>query len=89
MIDYSKLPSHMQDGARLYIEKGIPGGSFFTAVVCNDLMEAFRRADDINSARMKEWVQFFYWEAPSGCWGSKEHHDQWVSNGGLLGLEDE
>ena len=84
-INYSTLPEHMRDAARLYIEKGIPPGSFLQAVICNDLFGAFRRADDINQAAMLAWVRFFYNEAPSGCWGSAEHFSDWLDRGGMQG----
>ena len=84
-IDYSTLPEHMRDAARLYIEKGIPPGSFLQAVICNDLFGAFRRADDINQAAMRDWVVFFYNEAPGDCWGSEEHFSDWLDRGGMQG----
>lgn len=86
MISYSKLPAHMQDTARLYVEKGIPGGSFFTAVVSNDLMGAFGRADDTNAAAMQDWCRWLYNDAPGGCHGSPEHVREWVKAGGLEGI---
>lgn len=85
-IDYSRLPVHMQDSFRLYIEKGIPGGSFMTAVLSNDLKGAFGRADDINRARMFDTVAFLVNEAPIGCHGSPEHVKDWIESGGLQGI---
>lgn len=86
-IDYSRLPEHMQEGFRLYIERGIPGGSFMTAVLSNDLMGAFGRADEINRARLFETCVFLRSEAPIGCYGSPEHVKDWIAQGGLAGLE--
>ena len=88
-IDYSILPEHMRDGARLYIENGIEPGSFMSAVICNDLMEAFGRADMINKLCMFDIVRFFYNEAPAGCHGSPATMDAWVKSGGLKGLDAE
>ena len=85
-IDYSKLPEHMRDGFRRYIEKGIPGGHFMTAVLSNDLMGAFGRADDINRARMFDICAFLHNEAPRGCFGSPEHVNDWIKDRGLEGL---
>lgn len=87
-IDYTRLPPHMQDTARLYVERGIPGGSFFTAVVCNDLIGAFSRADDDNTAAMRDWVMWLHNEAPVGCYGSPEMVAAWTKQGGLAGWED-
>ena len=84
-IDYSRLPTHMQDGMRLYIERGIPPGSFHRAVLSNDLMGAFKRADDVNTAAMVDYARFLYNEAPGGCFGSPDHVKDWLAQGGLSG----
>ena len=85
MTNYSRLPEHMQDTARLYVEHGVQGGSFFTALVCNDLIGAFQRADDANTAAMREWANFLYNEAPSFCSGSREKVNAWIASGGTKG----
>lgn len=41
-------------------DTGYPGGSFVRAVVNNDLMESFGRADDINSKVMKFYCNLMY-----------------------------
>lgn len=86
IIDYTRLPMHMQDVARLYVERGVPGGSFLTAVVSNDLVAAFSRADDMNTAAMRDWCMWLRSEAPIGCYGSPEKVSEWVKCGGLVGL---
>lgn len=78
-----KLPAHMRGGILRYIEQGIPPGSFLTAVLCNDLKEAFGRADDENTAAMREWVFYLYNYAPTGCWGSPDKFSAWIERGGL------
>lgn len=79
------LPAHMTDGMLRYIEKGIPGGGFLTALLSNDLKETFVRADLENAARVSDYVTFLYNYAPSGCWGSPARYDAWVEQGGLEG----
>ena len=64
---------------KLYILKGFPPGSFLTAVLCNDLREAFACADDENAAAMRDWVRFFYNCAPAGCWGSPDRFQAWMA----------
>ena len=86
-FDYTRIPAHMQNTARLYIEQGIPPGSFLQAVICNDLFGAYRRADDINQAAMRDWVVFFYNEAPGDCWGSVERFSAWIASGGIAGRD--
>lgn len=71
------LPAHMHGAVKRYVMHGIPPGSFLTAVICNDLREAFARADDENAAAMQNWVRFFYNSTPSGCWGSPEAFADW------------
>jgi hypothetical protein len=68
----------MQDGARLFIEHGIEPGSFFTAVLANDLMGAFDRADHINERAMKDICSWVYNEAPSNCHGSYAIVENWI-----------
>lgn len=82
-IDYSGIPDHMRDGARLYIEEGYIPGDFLYKVLCNDLVGAYGQADMINSARMRDWAQFLYNEAPKPCWGSTKIVAEWNSHRGL------
>ena len=84
--DYSKLPAHIQGGAKRYIEHGVKPGDFLTAVICNDLKESFGRADETNIERMFDIVDFFYNEAPGLCWGSEKKVQKWIEAGGLDGI---
>jgi hypothetical protein len=77
-IDYSRLPEHMRDGFMRWIEYGIEPGDFGMAVICNNLFEAFGRADATNIARMKDIIMFFYNDAPSQCYGSRAKADAWI-----------
>ena len=83
MIHYEKLPEHCRDGMRLYIERGVIPGKFLTPVLCNNLVDAYGQADDINTARMRDYAEFLYNDAPSECWGSKEKVIAWSKAGGL------
>lgn len=76
-IDYSGLPESLQDGARLWIERGYWPGGFLTAVIENNLVEAFGRADTFNFARLGKIVGWWYNEAPAPCWGSVERARAW------------
>ncbi|KKK42946.1 hypothetical protein LCGC14_3169250, partial [marine sediment metagenome] len=68
--DYSSLPEHMQGAAKRYVEQGIPPGGFLTAVLSNNLVDAFGRADSTNAACLKDYINWLYWDIPSSCWGS-------------------
>jgi hypothetical protein len=83
--DWSLIPYHMIGGLRLFIEDGIPPGSFLTALLSNDLRETFARADEENSRSIKNWLIFLYNYAPSDCWGSPAKFNAWIERGGLNG----
>jgi hypothetical protein len=84
MIDYSILPDHMQEGMRLYIEKGIQPGSFLTSVLENDLVRSFETADYINQHRMLDFVIFLVNQAPHNCWGSPKRVQYWLDEKGKM-----
>ena len=88
MVDYSRLPEHMQGGARRYVERGIPPGSFLTAVLENNFLEAFKRADAENTERMKDWARWIYNECPRDAHGDPETVAEWIGHGGQEGLND-
>ena len=81
------LPSHMHYAIKAWIERGEHPGGFLTALLSNDLMDAFGRADEDNTAAMRNWVVYLYNYAPSGCFGSPEKFKAWEARGGLLGHE--
>ena len=85
MTKYDMLPEHMQPGARGYVEDGQPPGGFLTAVLTNDLTEAFGRADGINREYMFQWATWLYNECPGNAWGTQEAVDAWVEKGGVRG----
>ena len=60
------------------LEQGIEPGDFAYAVLCNDLVGAYGRADSVNTARMRDWANFLYNEMPRGSWGSKAIVDAWM-----------
>lgn len=83
MTDYSKVPTRYMEGAvRRYIESGIPGGSFLTALFSNDLIEAFVHADADNAEAMRDWTRFLYNEVPRDAWGSPDIVKDWIKGGG-------
>ncbi len=77
-IRYEKLPEHMRDGVKNYLEHGVPPGDFLHAVLCNNLVESYGRADSTNQAHMRDWADFMYNEMPIGSWGSKENVAAWI-----------
>ncbi len=81
-MKYEMLPEHMRDAMRFYIEDRIKPGSFLTAVLENDLMEACARADHINLRRLHDFCLFLYNFAPGGCHGSPEKVRAWLERKG-------
>ncbi len=79
-MDYSGLPESLRGGVQRYIEEGSMPGGFLTAVLENNLMESFSRADEVNQVLMFQIVKWFYNDAPRGCWGSKEAVKNWTSD---------
>jgi hypothetical protein len=63
-----------------YLNHGIPCGSFLMAVLENNLMDAFGRADIGNTANMKNIVGYIYNHVPSNAWGSKERVAEYLKN---------
>ena len=78
MLDYSMIPEHCRDGIQLYIEQGIPPGSFLQAVLENNLVRAFGMADHIDMHHIRDYCEFLYNEAPASSWGSPEKVEAWI-----------
>ena len=84
-INYDRVPEHMREGIRHYIEDGRPPGGFLRALLSNDFMETVGRADSINREALREWARFLYNEVPSNCHGSPKVVEAWIKRGGLNG----
>ncbi len=92
ITDYSyfqdgRLPHYMEGGTRRWLEQGIHPGNFLSAVISNDLFEAFGLADSENCDAMFEWIRFFYNETPADSHGSPEAMKAWAEHCGLADKE--
>ena len=86
--DYDQVPnSYMTEAVKRYVEEGEAVGHFLTALLSNDLVGAFSRADGSNREKMWDWVKFLWNEVPSNCWGSREQVIRWQKKGGKKGLK--
>lgn len=83
--NWSLIPGHMQEGVRNFIEHGVMGGGFLSAVLRGDLGEAAARADDVNRHRLFDYAAFLSQYAPAGCHGSPQNVSEWCKRGGLNG----
>lgn len=82
-MNYNLIPIHCRADTKRYIEEGQLPGGFLQAVICNNLVEAFARADDINQQSLRDYANFLYNEAPASSWGSREAMEAWSFAGGL------
>jgi hypothetical protein len=73
------VPPHMWSAVEFYFVNRYAPGHFLTALLSNDLMEAFSRADDLNAANMQRWCRFLYNYAPRGSYGSPAAFNGWLT----------
>ena len=78
-MNYDRLPEHMREAARAYVEHGRPPGDFLTAVLCNNLVEAAGRADEENQRALFAWAGWLHNEVPMDAWGSPEKVREWIA----------
>ena len=81
--EYPMIQQNIIDSLYQYAEEGRPTGGFLRAVLENNLMEAFGRADEKNRVVLEYIIQVVYWTLPSPCWGNPEKVNQWIEQGGL------
>ena len=72
------IPDRTIESLRKYVEHGIPTGDFLYAVLTNNLMESFGRADDENREALFEIYEYVYNKIPSSCHGSKAAVAAWL-----------
>ena len=64
-----------------YVHHRIPTGGCLRAVLANDLMQAFARADFDTTRAMGTIVRYIYNDIPSACHGSYAAVDAWLDGG--------
>jgi len=67
-----------QESIDNYVNKRWEPGGFLTAVLANDLMQAFGKADIENREDMFEIVSYIYNRTPIVCHGSYEKVEEWL-----------
>ena len=63
---------------KAYQEHGVPTGGFLQAVLENNLMESFGRADIQNRYDLFEICEYVYNKMPMACHGSPEKVKAWI-----------
>lgn len=76
---YDRLPEHMREPARAYVEHHQPTGDFLRAVLSNNLVDAFGKADADNRAAMGDWAHWLWNDIPAKCWGSASRVAAWTA----------
>lgn len=74
----SEIPQYLIDSLERYVNYGTPCGDFLTAVLENNLMGAFGRADSHNRLILFDICKYVYNEIPWNCHGSKEIVEGWI-----------
>lgn len=74
------IPQHTKYQIDEYVKDRMPPGGFLNAVLSNNLMEAFVRADDNNAFHMKAILTYLYNDTPAACWGSPEKVNEWLNS---------
>lgn len=63
-----------------YVKNKIPTGDFLRAVLENNLLMSFSRADLENKRDLYEIIQYVYSTLPGECWGSVEKVKNWLNS---------
>lgn len=71
-IDMAKCPETFRGGIERYLRAKINPGHFLSAVLKNDLMEAFNRGDETSLRELRGLMVFLYNDVPYKAWGSDE-----------------
>lgn len=72
------IPARTKEAIDRYVNEGIEPGGFTKAVLMNDLCAAVMRADETNSANLKDIVQYVYDTVPIAAFGSSKTIDMWI-----------
>lgn len=77
-FDRYAVNDYVQQALVNYFVRKLPPGSFLTAVLSNDLVDAAGRADHINTENLASIAKWVANRAPTGSWGSREHVASWL-----------
>lgn len=74
------LPPHMIDSWLRYWNHRVPPGGFLRAILENNLVEAWQKADSINQGYFAEYVECLLMYVPGrpNGWGSAEAVEAWL-----------
>jgi len=75
---FARIPEHLQEGVKNYLDQHLCAGHFLTAVFEGDLFEAFGRADLGSRTGLWDLVVYLYNHAPAPSFGSKTKVKLWL-----------
>ena len=75
---YEMVRTDCLDSLDRFVTHGIPTGGFLEAVLENNLMESFGRADNDNRYALFDICRYVYNELPASCHGSSEKVAAWL-----------
>lgn len=76
------IPAALHEGLANYVCYGYRPGAFLQAVLSNDLLGAYLRADELNRIMLEAIVMFLHKHVPECCWGNERKFDDWLGVGG-------
>ena len=71
------IPEYTKESIDSFVARKLPPGGFVSAVLENNLSQAFARADLENERHMKDIVSYVYNHIPMDAWGSPEKVAAW------------
>lgn len=71
------IPKRTLEALERWRDDAAPPGDFLRAVLENNLMMAFHRADEENTAALRDIVAWCYNHLPLASWGNKYNIDNW------------
>lgn len=77
--DKAHIPEKIKASLDRYVNHGLRTGGFLEAVLSNDLMDAYRRADRDDLVMMPAIVSYIYSDIPSDAHGSRERYEAWLT----------
>lgn len=83
------IPFQTQDALMDWVMLHRAPGHFLTAVLENDLVGAFGRADDGNKRALEAIIKVLYNHVPNACWGSEDNVREWIEEGVQIQLKEE
>ena len=72
-------PENVKKSIDLYVQGGVPTGSFLRAVLENNLSDSIGAADSSNLEALPHIVAYLYNDAPSIAWGSPQKVTAWLA----------